>query len=241
MPKFRGMNYSVHGEGRAIVLLHGWGASSKTFYNLIEFLSLNYKVYAIDFLGFGKSDEPNKDYTIFSYAEDINRFILDIVKEKVILLGHSFGGRVCLILGSRAYVEAIVLVDSAGIKPRFSLFKYIKIKQYKRLKQEVEKNPRLIKKLDKFGSLDYKSLSKDKRGIFVRVVNQDLSKFCSKITCPTLILWGKADKDTFVYMAKRLHRLIVNSKLEIISGGHYSFLDNEKVFNRSLYKFLESL
>ena len=81
-------------------------------------------------------------------------------------------------------------------------------------------------------------MSKDKRGVFVRVVNTHLDKLMRYIKCPTLIIWGKDDKDTPPYMAKRLKRGIPNSELVFLDGGHYSYIDSDYGFANTLKRFI---
>ena len=238
MPKFQGMNYEVSGQGRAILLLHGWGASINCFAQINRELSQDFKVFAIDFKGFGASEPPKQNATIFDYAQDISKFIDCVIKEPVVLVGHSFGGRVSLILAQHLLVNKIILVDSAGLKPKINLSKRIKILKYKRAKKQVQLGKRPASDLLKFGSKDYLALNQEMRKVFVNVVNQDLSEFAKKINKPTLILWGKSDKETPIYMARKLHRITKNSKLEILSGAHFVFLDNPHQFLKATYNFL---
>ena len=241
MPKFRGMNYSVWGEGAPIVLLHGWGADSTIFRQIAEILCLNYKVYLIDFWGFGQSEQVDLNADIYTYADGIEAFLREIVQQDAIVLGHSFGGRVGILLGARKLVKALVLVDSAGLKPRFSIARYLKIKRYKLIKKKASLNARYQDKLLNFGSQDYLAMPIEIRQVFVRVVNEDLAQNCREITCKTLLLWGKKDKDTPMYMAKKLKRLIPGAKLTVLQGGHYSFLDSPQEFCKELYNFLENV
>ncbi len=77
----------------------------------------------------------------------------------------------------------------------------------------------------KCGSADYKALSGDMRETFKNVVNFHLDGYLKDIKCDTLIIWGKRDRDTPPYMARKLRRCIYNSGLIFLKGGHYSYLD----------------
>lgn len=239
MPKFRGMYYEVRGSGRAIILMHGWGASSSCWAGVSQELANDFTVYSVDFLGFGQSETPKRALCVGDYAEIMRAFITEVVHSPVSIVGHSFGGRVALVLAnSCSFVEKVVLVDSAGLCPRFNLQKYCAERKFKRLKNAVREGKVSASVLESFGSADYRALNGVMRETFVRVVNQDLSGYAAKITAPTLILWGRADKETPVYMAKRLRKMIKRSKLIVLNGGHYVFLDSEREFNRALYEFL---
>ena len=238
---YKGLNYTKKGLGKPILLLHGWGASIEVWHKVMQEFSQDYCVYAVDLYGFGKSSEPIDNATIYDYTKIVDEFITSVIGEPVILVGHSFGGRVGLILGNSLNVRALILVDSAGLKPRFSLKKYIKIRQYKRLKQKVSLGKADKEQLQKFGSQDYKALSSRMKQVFVNVVNEDLEKYSKIINKPTLLLWGREDKETPVYMAKKLKRNIKKAKLVLLNGGHYCFLDDFDNFIRECFKFFDEL
>ena len=114
--------YTEKGEGEAVVLLHGWGGSSASMLGLMNKLQDNYRVITLDLWGFGKSSVPNKDTTIYDYAVWVAEFMdmLDITRAHIV--GHSFGGRIGIILGSMfpEKVDTLTLIDSAGIRTKKS-------------------------------------------------------------------------------------------------------------------------
>jgi pimeloyl-ACP methyl ester carboxylesterase len=81
------------------------------------------------------------------------------------------------------------------------------------------------KDLSRYGSADYKSLSPVMKKTFVSVVNDHLDNLLREIAVPTLILWGKRDRETPPYMAKRIRRRVKNSRLVMLEGGHYVYID----------------
>jgi len=241
MLNFEGMRYEVKGSGKPILLLHGWGSSAKSFAQISTELALEYKVYAVDLWGFGISERPSESATIYDYAEVIYRFVERVIGEKTVLLGHSFGGRICLILGSRPLISGVVLVDSAGLRPRLSLRQKMRVRRYKKICKMVASGRKNAEVLSKFGSSDYRSLAPEMRGVFVRVINEDLEQCARDIDKPTLIIWGKRDRTTPPQMARKLHKLVVNSRLKWLAGGHFSYLDSPREFVRFCYEFLNSL
>ena len=234
-------NFLDLGEGSPIVLLHGWGGTSLSMLGLANELSTKFRVIVPDLWGFGGSQPPNENSNIFNYASLTKDLLNALNLEKVVVVGHSLGGRIALILASTYHelVEKLVLIDSAGLKPKFSIIKYWKIKRYKRVKQKVENGTMPAYKLQNYGSADYKELSEPLKSIFVRVVNQDLSNLLDKIETKTLILWGKKDKDTPRYMAKLLHKNIKCSKLLWLDGGHFAYMTQQKKVVQHIFEFLE--
>lgn len=239
MPKFRGIYYTVAGAGKPLLLLHGWGANLDCFAGIATDLEQNFTVYRLDFWGFGASDEPPKFAGIETYAEAVADFIYDIIGAKTDIIGHSFGGRVAILLGANCnFVDKIVLVDSAGLKPRKNIAKRIREYRYKAVKKKVAQGKCSAEVLDTFGSADYKALNETMRNVFVRVVNTDLAKIASEITNPVLLVWGKHDHETPLYMAKKLRKIIKNSTLQVLEGGHFCFIDASNEFLRVCYDFL---
>lgn len=231
--------YTEKGEGEVVVLLHGWGGSSASMLGLMNKLQDNYRVIALDLWGFGKSDVPGKDTTIYDYAVWVAEFMemLDIYKAHIV--GHSFGGRIGIILGSMfpEKVHTLTLIDSAGLRTKKSKKQKKEEEEYKRLKQEVESGEQDPMVLKKYGSSDYKNLSGNMRDVFVRVVNTDLGKDAMNISVPTNIIWGKKDMDTPPSMARKLKRYIARSKLNWLKGGHYAYLMEQDKVVEMCYKF----
>ncbi len=232
-----------------IILLHGWGTSIDSFKPIIENISKNYKVYAIDFPGFGKSQKPDESYTVEDYSKIVLEFINKLNLENVVLVGHSFGGRVIIkLVGKLGYKPAkIILVDSAGIRPKRKLKYYIKISVFKTVKYIVRillgknKSEEIINKYkNKFGSQDYKNADETMKKVFKNVVNEDLTPYLKNINAPTLLIWGELDNDTPLKDAQKMEQLINNSGLVVIKGaGHFSYLNDINYFMVVVNKFLE--
>lgn len=195
------INYEIYGgkNKKNIVLLHGWGTNLNSFKIMIDYLKENYKVIAIDLPGFGYSDVPNKVLNITEYSKIIHNLLIKLKVKNAVLIGHSFGGRIAITLaGHYDYnPEKIILINSAGIKPKRTIWYYIKIYTYKLLKKLSLLLPKkiatlYIKKLRSiFGSKDYNDAPEIMKGILSLVVNEDLRKYMKKIKAPTLLLWGK--------------------------------------------------
>ena len=88
--------YTDRGEGLPVFLLHGWGASGALFSGAAEVIAQKYRAICMDFPGFGASPEPPDAWDVSAYAALTRDFIASFGYDRVILLGHSFGGRVIL-------------------------------------------------------------------------------------------------------------------------------------------------
>lgn len=153
----------------------------------------------VDFYGFGKTPHPDYPLTVKDYAEGVLALMDKLNIEKATLVGHSFGGRVAIYIAAKypEKVEKLVLVDSAGIKPRRGIKYRLKILMHK-----------ILKKFGKGlkGSKDYRALSPVMKKTFRNVVNYDETYLLSDITADTAIFWGDKDKDTPLYMARKLNK-----------------------------------
>ncbi|XP_038997694.1 pheophytinase, chloroplastic-like [Hibiscus syriacus] len=112
----RKIHYVVQGEGTPIVLIHGFGASAFHWrYNIPE-LAKNYKVYAIDLLGFGWSEKAIIEYDAMIWRDQVVDFLKEIVKEPAVLVGNSLGGFTALVaaVGLPEQVVGLVLLNNAG-------------------------------------------------------------------------------------------------------------------------------
>ena len=131
------MEFIVCNNGtKNIIFLHGWGQDHKSFYFLKDFLS-NYKLHFATLDGFGKTQPPS-DTTIVGYATRLHNYITSNHLKNIIIVGHSFGGRVAMQYASKHNILGLVLVDSAGLKPRFNIKKQYKICKYKLYKWLVK-------------------------------------------------------------------------------------------------------
>lgn len=227
--------YKICGKKRrgTNIFLHGWGQSGASFYDFAENFDDHRNIF-VDFPPFGKSGNP-KDFTIFTYCELVIALCEHLKIDKCNLIAHSFGGRVAILVSSlRAdLVEKLILIDSAGMKPRRPLSYYVNVCCYKILKAMGAPSK-------KAGSQDYKKLDTNMKKTFVNIVNTHLEEYCPFIQASTLIIFGKDDKETPVYMAKRLKKLIKNSKLCVLShAGHFAYIDRKMAVFSLIDRFLK--
>ncbi len=243
--------YTDCGEGTFVFMLHGWGSKKELFAPIVDLLSAKYRVIAPDLPGFGKTQEPPGSWDVGSYADFIIRFIESFDAKHVILLGHSFGGRIIIKMASRSSlpfsIDKIILTGSAGILPKRSMGYYIRTRTYKMAKAflkcpPVKKLfPNALSKLQKnAGSSDYAAASPVMRSVFVRVVNEDLAPLLPKIQAETLLIWGKNDDATPLADGIQMERDIPDAGLAKIAGaGHYAWLDQPYVFANILRSYLK--
>ena len=242
--------YEKYGTGQHnIIILPGWGDTRGTFNNLINILKEHYTVYIIDYPGFGNSVFPNRDLDIYDYANLIKSFIIKSNITNPIIISHSFGGRISIILSGlyNMSIKKMILIDSAGIKHKIKL--KLKLKQciYKMLKKASFVLPKklrqiyLNKLINLFGSSDYKNLNPNIRKTFIKVINEDLTKYLRNINTSTLLIWGENDKDTPLEDGKIMNIKIEDSGLVIIpNANHFPYLEYPYYISQIILEFLKT-
>jgi len=111
------IHYVQKGEqGPCIVLLHGFGASTDHWRKNIDELSRYYRVWAVDMLGFGRSEKPNIDYTGDLWRAQVQAFCEEIVQEPVFIAGNSLGGyaSLCFAVDCPQWTRGLILLNCAG-------------------------------------------------------------------------------------------------------------------------------
>lgn len=244
------INYIDDGSGDAVLLLHGWGSNLKSFAALISLLKTKYRVLAIDYPGFGESDKLKTSFCVDDYCDIVVEFLKKLNVEKVILVGHSYGGRIILKLNNRKdlpfVIDKNVLIDAAGIIDKKDIVVKIKIVIYKLFKKifislpiSSEKKDELVMKLrKKLGSSDYGTANKVMQETLVKSVNEDLT-YCLDNMKESLIIWGDKDTATPMWMAKMMEEKIKNSGLVILKGGHFSYIDDPNTFSRVIISYFK--
>lgn len=242
---------SENRDARPVIIMHGWGCETATVRSISAALEDKRRVISVDLPGHGKSSEPpllpdGKPWGVYEYADTIEALADYLGLTAPALIGHSYGGRLAIIIGSRRETEKIVLVDAAGIKPKRKLKWYWKVYSFKFLKKIAplllgkRKAEKLIeRRRNKSGSADYRNASPMMRMVMSKSVNQDLRKHLPSIKAPTLLIWGEKDNATPLRDAKIMEKEIPDAGLvSFKNAGHYSFLDEPARFKAIIRTFL---
>ncbi|WP_096189864.1 alpha/beta fold hydrolase [Evansella halocellulosilytica] len=243
------LHYICEGEGTPVILLHGWGANIQAFAPVHNHLKKYHQVYTLDLPGFGESDEPPEQWGIEDYTDFLKAFIEKLEIEQPILIGHSFGGRMSICYSAKyGNIKKVILVGSAGIKPKRKPNYYVKVYTFKAAKNILKlpglnrySDDILTKVKSKLGSSDYKNSSGVMQQTMVKVVNEDLQHLMPEIKVPTLLVFGENDTATPVSDGQRMEELIPDSGLVVLkNAGHYAYLDQLQQFLVIVDKFLEN-
>jgi pimeloyl-ACP methyl ester carboxylesterase len=238
------IRYVAVGQGKPLLLLHGWGTSLGTFGAMIEDLKRQFRITAFDFPGHGGSDMPPATWTVDAFVGLTLSVMAELGIERASVLGHSFGGRVAIKLAAAhpEMVDRLVLVDSAGVPPSQTI--------KRRLKRVASRSANTIGRLGRPGqavrraivrriaSPDYKAAG-PLRDTFLAIVREDLRSALPRIKAPTLLVWGESDDDTTLADAHTMEKLIPGARLLVLkNAGHFSYLDQYGRFRLAVIPFL---
>jgi pimeloyl-ACP methyl ester carboxylesterase len=217
-------NYLKTGQGKTVLLLHGWGDSSATFKQIGADLNQDYQLLIPDLPGFGGSQRPPAEWGLDEYARFVGQFLKKLDVKPYAVVGHSNGGAIAIESIANKFIdtEKLVLLASAGIrmpKPALKLTarvgKAVTAPLPKRAKHKLKK-----RYYDAIGSEAL--MLPEMEPIFRKVVGQDVQASAKKIKQPTLIVYGTEDEAAPPVYGDIFHEAIENSRLELIDGaGHF--------------------
>lgn len=236
------------GAEKTLLFLHGWRSEGNVWKQIIdgikELENEKINMYALDFPGFGSSENPKKDFVLQDYVEITQEFIRKLGIKNPVLVAHSFGGRVAIKLAAehKQEISKLVLVDSAGF-----VFNPDKKQMMNLIAKTVKPffSPKFMQPLRKIiyktiGAEDYLATPALQK-TFVSIVSEDLSEYMEKISISTLIIWGEKDMETPFEFAGMMKGKIKNSQLVVFEeAGHFSFLEQPKKFIGRLREFIDS-
>jgi pimeloyl-ACP methyl ester carboxylesterase len=214
---------------KAIIILHGWQSQTKKWNKLKTVLQKQYQVFLPDLPGFGKN-QIHKPYFLKDYANWLKKYINSHNLKSPIIIGHSFGGRIAISYAAKyKNINKLILINSAGIKPKLS-FKKASGFVLAKVGKFLFKMPVLTFLQNKAKTLLYRVLrEKDYyqakpilKQTMVNVIKKDLKTILPKIRTPTLILWGANDKITPLRDGNLIMKKIRNSKLIVFKNASHS-------------------
>jgi pimeloyl-ACP methyl ester carboxylesterase len=102
--------------GPNLVLIHGFGASTDHWRKNIEVLSAHYRVWAVDLLGFGRSQKPKITYSADLWRNQLRDFCAQVVQAPVFIAGNSLGGYIslCFAVDCPEWTQGLILLNCAG-------------------------------------------------------------------------------------------------------------------------------
>ncbi len=207
-----------------VFVLHGWSYSVdqwKPFISALKKIKLKPVLLKIP----GLTDEIRNPWALDNYID----WLFDEVKDegKIILIGHSNGGRIAMAFALKYQdkVSKLILIDSAGIyhddiiiKIKRLIFRSIAKTGKKIIPSQATRN--FLYFLT--GESDYKNANEIMRETMINLIEADKTLGIEKILAPTIIIWGENDRVTPLSDARLLNKGIVNSKLFVVNNARHS-------------------
>ena len=244
------------GNPIAVLFIHGLGSAADRWMDLPEAISFYFDAYALDLIGFGKSDKPTSlSYNILEFVEFLREFIRkELIKYgEIILVGHSLGGYIAceFVIKYPTLVKKLVLVDSSVMldKPTPLLAEYLDVAMnpsYDRVMSVFRKmlgNPLFVSPLVAeifINNISNEPAKKAFRMTLEHSANTQIRhERLQKIKIPTLIIWGVEDRVIPMEHAEIFRKNIVGSKLvKIERAGHAPFVEKPSVVFDLIRRFL---
>jgi pimeloyl-ACP methyl ester carboxylesterase len=256
------IHYVEAGQGEAVVLIHGIGASTYSFRHAIPELAQHFRVIALDLKGFGYSARPAEgDYSLTAHADLVRQVMERLNIARATVLGHSMGGAVAMRLAMRApeRVSRLVLVDSATdremgagatasklLRPLMPLGALIFLhrRSLRRLLLSTAVHDPAHLTPETFEAHFYPTRMKGHLralGALLAQRGRDKPLAPERLQQPTLILWGEHDRWLPLSRGEELAGLIPNARLlSVPSAGHLPLEEQPDFCNRALVAFLRS-
>ena len=260
--------YVVKGEGKPLILIHGYGAAIWLWEKQIDLLSQRYRVYALDLIGHGFSDRPRIAYTPEAYIHSFTDFMDAIGVEKATLIGNSMGGGLAWSVAGLfpERVDKLILIDC--IPP--DVLSQFRNDSFKAL-VAVERYPFLLYLVYANRNRDsirwiFQECVTDKNLITPEMVDRQyqfsrikgttwslystfrnakdamkLKECLPRIDRPTLLIWGEEDILFPPSVGEGLQRAIAGSTLQVIEkSGHIPMWETPDKVNSLLLSFLST-
>ena len=248
------IHYRTEGSGEPLLLLHMADSSSDEYKRVIPFLSKSYRAIAMDYLGFGESDKPPREYSIPDHTRTVVSFMDALGIEKASIVGHHTGAEIGAELAATwpDRVDKLVLSSCPYFRTESERKAHTQSPNFRRVKIDPDGGHLMEwwRRSKRYGDpveiVDERALDFHKAGPRGEELHDEafayepkLPQTLPRIKCPTLVLSGT--RDHFHPAQEEVKRLIPRSKLTIIENGPV-YIDRvmPKEFAEAILTFLEN-
>jgi pimeloyl-ACP methyl ester carboxylesterase len=217
------------GDGPArVVALHGWRRTHADFAGVLGPTAPGGALAAVapDLPGFGATPPPPEAWGSADYARLVARLVdTEAAGNPVVVLGHSFGGRVGVMLAAeRPDLVAGLVLTGAPVAPRPgprrrppARYRLVRTLRHLGLASEA----RLERARQRYGSADYRASDGVVRQVLVRLLTEDYEPALRSLRCPVEMVWGDDDVEAPPAVAEAVRRIVPSATLTLCPGaGH---------------------
>jgi pimeloyl-ACP methyl ester carboxylesterase len=222
---------SATGTGPPRVLaLHGWARTHRDFDAVVApDGGAPLPAVALDLPGFGASPPPPEAWGAADYGRAVGP-VLDEMEAPIVLLGHSFGGRVAVHLANQRpeaigalVLTGVPLLRAPGGRSRVAPA-YRVVRRLHRMRLVSEATMEAARQ--RHGSEDYRAAQGVMREVLVRTVNESYGEQLDALRCPVHFVWGAADTAAPLEVAQRAVDRVAVGDLTVFPGiGHLTPLE----------------
>jgi len=227
------ISYLEAGTGPDLLFLHGAIATSEGYLPLLTLLGQTYHIIAPIHPGHGVSFPVPRDWKLTDFVRFYQDFLIEVSCTPTILLGHSFGGTIALLLSARATGTQVIAMDAPGIPFQFELAQYAKALIVE-ARQMIEKRPDLEQLLEttKAAGTLVQTMAHHPDVLFLFTKEGpkfNIHRELRRITSPVALFWGELDHVVPLEIGTIMEQIIPNAHLTVFPGlGHnYSVTDPE--------------
>lgn len=238
----------------ALVFLHYWGGSSRTWRHVTQALAPAFRTFAIDQRGWGQSEAPPSGYALADLAADAEGVIEGLNLRDYVLVGHSMGGKVAQLMASRRPqgLAGLVLVAPSPPQPmRMPAEAREVMAQAYSSREAVEATIDNVLTAKPLAAADREQVIEDSlrgapqaKAAWPRATSlEDISDKVATITAPTLVVAGELDRvDSVDLLKAELLTRVPHAVLQVLPGtGHLSMLETPGTLARIIANFANSL
>lgn len=250
------VHYEVYGRGRPVILLHGWLESWGLWQETMNYLGNHYRTYAIDFWGFGESDNQRDSFTVPDFVLLVNDFMEQLGIRHAPLVGHSMGGTVSLSMAINhpEKVSKVVVIGSPIDGSSLSvILKLASIRTIAKLvyrmmdglKLGIRLAAPIITRESQWTAMIHKELNHVSMESFLLSISSlrqtDLTQQLPPIYQPVMGMYGDRDVIVNPNQWSILDRHLQHVRIERFKrAGHFIMLDEPNQFKNILKSYLDS-
>lgn len=248
------VHYEVLGKGEPVILLHGWLGSWGYWLDAMQALSRYYRVYALDFWGFGESDRRRESFRIPDFVNLVLDFMERLGISSAHLVGHSMGGTVALsvalqdhsrvrqvgVVSSPLEGKSLSLLLKMAAVPQLAFLAWNSPWFLRTLLRTMA--PRTARNWQEWYQMLMRDLSKTTLASFFQSINSlyktDLKPYLDQIKTEVFGIYGLRDNIVDPRQAEVVKRIPKAKVKNLPHCGHFPMLDDPQGFNETLITFL---
>ena len=238
---------TANNKDGVVILLHGLMGALSNFGGLVDYFANSHNV-VFPFLPI--FDMPLRKLSVMGLVDYVDRFIEHQGYTNVHIVGNSLGGHIAqlYVLRRPEKVKSLTLTGSSGLFESAMGNTFPKRGNYEYVKQKTEDvfyDPKMATK--QYVDDLYEAVNNRNKAIRIittakSAIRHNLGDKIHDIKCPTLLVWGREDSVTPLFVGEKFKELIPNAQLSIIEKcGHAPMMEKPAEFNSIYEDFLASM